>query len=236
MNDTPAPTAAKPELAQPPKAPANPAASKAASAPAIKASPINSACANQVTKADKPASSLAEHLATAPAEHLESVTRPHKIKQFVKAAVVERIGKVGKSAHTIPAGGPTPPADSQSHIMKKITAEEFALYVKANPAWAAALTEPLEVTGYCDMAGSEITHLSPWLHFSGDNETGDAASFESCKSLKSAEGIFHGFVTFFDAGISNIGDLVVTRPNHLGEAADFIYCEYLVPPPTERPN
>ena len=59
----------------------------------------------------------------------------------------------------------------------KITAKKFKAAIKSDPAWALTLTEPVEITGYCNMGGSEISHLSPLLHFAGSNAKGDAASF-----------------------------------------------------------
>ena len=113
-------------------------------------------------------------------------------------------------------------------IMKvRMTAEQFEAAVDGDPAWARKLTEPVEITEYCDMSGSEITHLSPLLHFSGNDEEENVASFAECMQLKVAEGVFDGFVDFIDSAIEKIGDLVVTKPNQNGEAADFTCCDQL---------
>ena len=49
--------------------------------------------------------------------------------------------------------------------MTQITSDEFKAAVALDPAWAAGLTKPVKITGYCDMAGSGITHLSKLLSF-----------------------------------------------------------------------
>ena len=116
----------------------------------------------------------------------------------------------------------------EGKIMKiKMTAAQFENAVNRDPAWAHKLTEPVEITEYCDMSGSEITHLSPMLHFSGNDEEENAANFAECNQLKVAEGVFDGFVDFMESGIEKIGDLVVTKPNENGEAADFTCCYQL---------
>ena len=108
--------------------------------------------------------------------------------------------------------------------IKRITAEEFKHAVQLDPAWAAKLTEPVEVTGYCDMSGSGISHLSPLLTFRGRNERGDVANLSGCMALRVAEGCFNGLVDFTESGIERIGDLSITRPNEDGEAAYFTLC------------
>ena len=116
----------------------------------------------------------------------------------------------------------------EGNIMKtKMTASQFENAVNRDPAWASKLTEPVEITEYCDMSGSEITHLSPMLHFAGNDDEENAANFAECNQLKVAEGVFDGFVDFMDSGIEKIGDLVVTKPNENGEAADFTCCYQL---------
>ena len=111
--------------------------------------------------------------------------------------------------------------------MKRITARNFKAAIKLNPAWASHLTEPVEITGYCNMSDSKITHLSPLLHFAGKNTKGDAASFSCCKSLKVAEGHFAGCVKFNESGVEMIGKLLVSSPNTDGFAAHFCHCENL---------
>ena len=78
--------------------------------------------------------------------------------------------------------------------MRKITAKEFKQSIKLDPAWALTLTEPVEITGYCNMAGSKISHLSPHLYFAGCDKGGKAACFDYCENLKVAEGKFDGYV------------------------------------------
>ncbi len=111
--------------------------------------------------------------------------------------------------------------------MKQITAKKFKAAVKLDPAWALTLTEPVEITGYCNMEGSEISHLSPLLHFAGGNAKRDAASFCWCKNLKVAEGNFAGCVKFCDSGVETIGKIHISSPNLEGFAAHFCRCENL---------
>jgi hypothetical protein len=109
----------------------------------------------------------------------------------------------------------------------KITAQKFKSAIKSDPAWALTLTEPVEITGYCDMDGSAISHLSPLLHFRGRSAKGDAASFSYCKNLKMAEGTFNGFACFLESGVEKIGNLEITAPNKNGAAACFCRCNAL---------
>lgn len=108
--------------------------------------------------------------------------------------------------------------------MRRITAREFKQSIKRDPAWALTLTEPVEITGYCYMYGSKITHLSALLHFSGRNHLGNAATFEGCNYLKVAEGNFAGLVDFSRSGVEKIGRLEITAPNKYGGAACFWRC------------
>ena len=111
--------------------------------------------------------------------------------------------------------------------MKQINAREFKAAVKLDPAWATTLTEPMEITGYCNMDASAISHLSPLLHFRGRNAKGDAASFIYCKNLKVAEGTFNGYACFLESGVEKIGNLEITAPNKKGAAACFCRCKAL---------
>ncbi|MBE2180297.1 MAG: hypothetical protein IAE97_07480 [Chthoniobacterales bacterium] len=111
--------------------------------------------------------------------------------------------------------------------MKKLTAEEFKALIEEDPSWASKLTEPVEITTYCGMAGSKITHLNPLLHFTGRNEYDSAAGFWGCKNLKVATGTFHGWVCFVESGIERIENLTVTKTDCDGEAASFRGCENL---------
>ena len=108
--------------------------------------------------------------------------------------------------------------------MRNLTAAEFKAAVSLDPAWAATITDPVEITDYCDMEGSKITHLSSLLHFSGRNHKGNAATFEGCNHLKVAEGKFAGFVDFSSSGVERIGRLEITAPNKNGGAACFWRC------------
>lgn len=111
--------------------------------------------------------------------------------------------------------------------MKTITTEHFKQFVDLDPAWASKLTEPVEITDFCDMRESCITHLSPLLTFSGQNQKGDVASFVCCKHLKIAEGTFAGMVNFANSGIEKIGSLIITQSNNHGEGASFSRCAQL---------
>ena len=105
-----------------------------------------------------------------------------------------------------------------------INSNEFRMAVEADPAWASMLIHPVEITDFCDMTGSFITHLSPLLHFTGRDEDGICARFWECKSLKVAEGTFHGMVYFCDSGVQKIGDLKITDTSAGGDAASFYQC------------
>jgi len=141
-----------------------------------------------------------------------------------------RNGLLGLPIHL----GGTDAARNTKHTMKQIpitsqaiTSKEFRMAVEANPGWASMLTQPVEITDFCDMTGSLITHLSPLLHFTGRDEDGTCARFWECKSLKVAEGTFHGCVLFCNSGIEKIGELNVTQPQDNGDAAWFYSCASL---------
>jgi hypothetical protein len=85
--------------------------------------------------------------------------------------------------------------------MKQMTGFEFRTAVEGDPAWASKLTEPVEITGVCNLENSSITHLSPLLHFRED------AFLKRNAKLKIAEGHFYGFVDFEGSNIEKIGDL-----------------------------
>jgi len=85
----------------------------------------------------------------------------------------------------------------------------------------------VEITGFCDMEGSKITHLSPLLHFTGRDEQGRTANFFHCEALTVAEGNFIGFVGFVSCSIQRIGKLTITAPSHGGMAAHFNDCKFL---------
>lgn len=111
--------------------------------------------------------------------------------------------------------------------MKKFTSKQFKQAVDLDPAWASKLIEPVEIIDCCDMMASKITHLSPFLHFTGRDNLGRAAKFRGCEALKVAEGKYSGAVCFHSSGVEQIGDLVVTHPNKDGFAASFHECKSL---------
>jgi len=117
--------------------------------------------------------------------------------------------------------------------MKQITGEEFVELIKKDPSWCKDLKEPLEVTTSVSLRGSEITHLSPKIMFTGINNNGWAADFYGCKNLKVATGTFLGGVWFLSAGIEKIKKLNIVRSTNL-EAANFIGCPIKYVPKKHR--
>lgn len=111
-------------------------------------------------------------------------------------------------------------------LMHRITSAQFRDAVKLDPAWASKRTEPVEITDFCNMMGSRITHLSPLLNFTGRNKYGDSASFYNCRHLKIAEGKFSGSVSFSRSEIQKIGNLTCGRSNY-GNSAYFYKCKFL---------
>lgn len=51
--------------------------------------------------------------------------------------------------------------------------------------------------------------------------------FTRCKLLKIAEGRFPGYVDFSHSGIERIGTLIIAKPDHLGDAANYSFCRSL---------
>ena len=80
--------------------------------------------------------------------------------------------------------------------MKQMTGKEFEKLINKYPSWCKDLKEPLEITTFTNLRGSNITYLSPLLTFSGKNEYEHVATFGNCKNLKVATGTYLGFVTF----------------------------------------
>jgi hypothetical protein len=95
--------------------------------------------------------------------------------------------------------------------MKTISVEEFKESVRKDPAWASRITEQTKITGPSfNLGKSEITHLSPLLHFAtkSGKRGHEGVTFYGCKKLKVAEGTFNTFVDFSNSGIEKIGNLV----------------------------
>jgi hypothetical protein len=112
--------------------------------------------------------------------------------------------------------------------MKRITVDEFYAMIEKNPSVFEHWDTPLEIIEYVDCKNhSNITHLSPHLTFSGNNENGDVANFKGCPNLKIATGIFNGGIWFANSGIQKIEALTVTQPDNNGWAATFALCENL---------
>jgi hypothetical protein len=123
--------------------------------------------------------------------------------------------------------------------IERITAEEFVKQTLKEPSWSW-LKSPLQVTGTVDLKAGPIKSLSPHLEFLGETDSrladkwGRAADFSYCKSLKSAEGTFHGYVDFSASGVEEIGSLTVKnikqealRLNRDKGAASFYKCKSL---------
>lgn len=111
--------------------------------------------------------------------------------------------------------------------MKRITSNQFKQLTDSCPSWALHLNEPIQVSGYCRLFESPITHLSPLLHFTGRNESGKCAEFMMCENLSVAEGNFAGEVDFSYSGIFSIGQLTIKKAGKSGNAADFTSCNNL---------
>ena len=109
----------------------------------------------------------------------------------------------------------------------KITGKKFINLIKKDPSWCLNIKEPIEVTTFTDLANSPITHLSPLLTFSGENESGWVADFSDCKNLKVATGTFNGFVYFGYTGIEKIENLTVKEVDIEGDSASFWGCSNL---------
>lgn len=111
--------------------------------------------------------------------------------------------------------------------MKRISSIQFQKNIKENPAWAATLTEPVQVTGGAGLNGSPITHLSPLLHFYPIKGQTRAAAFWNCPNLKVAQGTFHGWVQFAFSGIEEIDPENLIIRNTGNTAAIFYKCAAL---------
>lgn len=102
--------------------------------------------------------------------------------------------------------------------MTQITSEEFKAAIELDPAWASKLTEPVEIVDSCDASDSNISHLSPLLHFKRD------AFFAECHNLKKVEGNFAEYVNFYNAGIEEIDPNTVFGKNEGEESASYKNC------------
>jgi hypothetical protein len=111
--------------------------------------------------------------------------------------------------------------------MKKISANEFYDMIEKNPRVFEHWNTPLEITESVSCIGSEITHLSPHLTFSGNDKASWAADFMLADNLKNATGTFHGYVRFQQSGIEKIENLTITKTNKEQAAATFSFCKNL---------
>jgi hypothetical protein len=108
--------------------------------------------------------------------------------------------------------------------MKKITADEFLAMIKETPSMFENWDTPLEITEFVNCDNTKITHLSPYLTFSGTSN-GRAASFSTCRKLHTVAGNFHGFVNFEFTNTKTIQNLKVE--NQTGMSASFFGCKNL---------
>ena len=106
----------------------------------------------------------------------------------------------------------------------KITGREFESIIKKDPSWCKNLKEEVEVTTFVDLSKSKITHLSPFITFSGIDKQGRSADFENCKNLEAATGTFQEFVDFSYSGVTTIKDLIIKNPNKNKDKAAFFGC------------
>jgi hypothetical protein len=111
--------------------------------------------------------------------------------------------------------------------VKKIKEQEFLDMINGDPAFFEHWNTPLEIIEFVNCQNTEITHLSPYLTFSGKSKVGETADFSNCKSLKIATGTFHGFVWFTNSGIEKIEDLHITECSTDNWAASFLACKSL---------
>jgi hypothetical protein len=111
--------------------------------------------------------------------------------------------------------------------MKRITAREFIVMIKENPSVFETWNTPLEITEYVNASHTFITHLSKHLIFSGIDEVGECARFQSCIKLKNASGTFHGTIDFEKSAIKKIENLHVKKTNITGTSASFSLCKKL---------
>ena len=109
----------------------------------------------------------------------------------------------------------------------KITGAEFKNLIKENPSWCLDIKEPLKVTTFVSLICSNITHLSPLITFSGQENNGWAANFYGCENLEIATGKFNGVAIFRNSGIKKIENLTVTKTNEEKISATFSHCQNL---------
>ncbi len=110
--------------------------------------------------------------------------------------------------------------------MKKITAKEFLAMIENNPSVFEHWNTPLEITEFVDCEGAIITHLSPYLTFSGKNEKEESARFFRCPNLKTATGTFQNTTDFSCSSVKKIENLHVGK-NNTGFSAWFYSCKSL---------
>jgi hypothetical protein len=110
--------------------------------------------------------------------------------------------------------------------MKQITASEFYGMIEKNPNVFEHWNTPLEIIESINCKKSPITHLSPLLTFSG-NDDGTSALFTDCPNLKIATGTFKNFVSFRSDSLEKIENLQVLHGMGTVKAASFSFCPNL---------
>jgi hypothetical protein len=110
----------------------------------------------------------------------------------------------------------------------KINRDTFYDMITENPSVFKDWNTPLEITEFVDCCRDlKLTHLSPYLTFSGKNEDGVSADFSHCPKLKIATGTFHGTVWFNESAIETIENLEVKGTDDNGVSGYFWYCDQL---------
>ena len=115
----------------------------------------------------------------------------------------------------------------------KMTGEEFEDLIEKEPSWCKNLKKPLEVTTYVNLTHSPITHLSPFITFTGENEAGWGADFSYCEKLEIAECNSINPVAFGHSGIKEVRNLKIKQTSGGGWNGDLFNCKNLISVPLE---
>lgn len=128
--------------------------------------------------------------------------------------------------------------NSLEEKQETLSAEQFITAVTRDPAWAKSLTKPITIQGPVNLDKSQISHLSAFLTFKGQEEDHPkfCATFQDCPNLKIACGIFYGPVSFRGSTINRIQNLETKNPEaNSTEKLPILFagnCHYLrdIPP------
>ena len=74
-----------------------------------------------------------------------------KPKDHLDLAISEHVGHMNMQTSNVP----------------RLSAKKFRALIQQDPSWCRKLRQPIEISGYCDMEGTTITHLSPYIIFTG---------------------------------------------------------------------